>query len=70
MHVKSVTLWGKLCNRSPAVHETKWTPRVKGESDVGQSYTSSDIDSIYAISIIFSSHYYNIRYRIDPFMII
>ena len=23
------------------VHETKWTPRVKRESDVGQSYTSS-----------------------------
>ena len=24
------------------VHETKWTPHVKRESDVAQSYTSSD----------------------------
>ena len=40
-----MTLWsfgGKLSKRSPGIHEPKWTSHVKQESDVAQSYTSSD----------------------------
>ena len=41
MHAKFVTLWLQVVHPLPNVHETKWTPHVKRESDVAQSYISS-----------------------------
>ena len=38
-----VTLWLQVVQPLANVHETKWTPHVKRETDVAQSYTSSDI---------------------------
>ena len=37
-----VTLWLHVVQPLANVHETKWTPHVKRENDVAQSYTSSD----------------------------
>ena len=36
-----VTLWLQVVQPLANVHETKWTPHVKRETDVAQSYTSS-----------------------------
>ena len=43
MHAKFVTLWLQVVQPLTNVHETKWTPQVKRESqsDVAQSYISS-----------------------------
>ena len=41
MHAKFVTLWLQVVQPLTNVHETKWTPHVKRESDVAQSYISS-----------------------------
>ena len=41
MHATVVTLWLQVVQPLANVHETKWTPRVKRETDVAQSYTSS-----------------------------
>ena len=43
MHATFVTLWLKVVQPLANVHETKWTPHVKRQSDVAQSYTSSDL---------------------------
>ena len=37
-----VTLWWHVVQPLANVHETKWTPHVKRETDVAQSYSSSD----------------------------
>ena len=42
MHATFVTLWLQVVQPLANVHETKWTPHVKRETDVAQSYTSSD----------------------------
>ena len=41
MHAMFVTLWLQVVQPLANVHETKWTPHVKREIDVAQSYTSS-----------------------------
>ena len=41
MYVKVVTLWLQFGQPLNNVHETKWTPHIKLESDVAQSYASS-----------------------------
>ena len=41
MHATFVTLWLQVVQPLANVHETKWTPHVKRESDIAQSYTSS-----------------------------
>ena len=41
MHATFVTLWLQVVQPLANVHETKWTPHVKRESDVAQSYNSS-----------------------------
>ncbi len=41
MHATFVTLWLQVVQPLANVHETKWTPHVKRESDAAQSYTSS-----------------------------
>ena len=43
MYTTFVTLWLQVVQPLANVHETKWTPHVKRETDVAQSYTSSDI---------------------------
>ena len=43
MHATFVMLWLQVVQPLANVHETKWTPHVKRESDVAQSYNSSDI---------------------------
>ena len=40
MHATFVTLWLQVVQPLANVHETKWTPHVKRDSDVAQSYTS------------------------------
>ena len=42
MHVTFVTLWLQVVQPLANAHETKCTPHVKRESDVAQSYTSSE----------------------------
>ena len=41
MHASFVMLWLQVVQPLANVHETRWTPHVKRESDVVQSYTSS-----------------------------
>ena len=41
MHATFVALWLQVVQPLANVHETKWTPHVKRETDVAQSYTSS-----------------------------
>ena len=41
MQAKFVTLWLQVVQPLTNVHEKKWTPHVKRETDVAQSYTSS-----------------------------
>ena len=41
MHATFVTLWLHVVQPLANVHETKWTPHVKRETDVAQLYTSS-----------------------------
>ena len=41
MHATFVTLWLQVVQPLANVHETKWTPHAKRETDVAQSYTSS-----------------------------
>ena len=41
MYTTFVTLWLQVVQPLANVHETKWTPHVKRETDVAQSYTSS-----------------------------
>ena len=41
MHATFVTLWLQVVQPLANVHETKWTPHVKRETDVAQSYISS-----------------------------
>ena len=41
MHATFVTIWLHVVQPLANVHETKWTPHVKRETDVAQSYTSS-----------------------------
>ena len=43
MHATFLTLWLQVVQPLANVHETKWTPHVKRETDVAQSYTSSGI---------------------------
>ena len=45
MHATFVTLWLQVVQPLANVHETKWTPHFKRETDVAQSYrhTSSAI---------------------------
>ena len=44
MHATFVTPWLQVMQPLANVHETKWTPHVKRESDVAQSYTSFDVN--------------------------
>ena len=46
MHAKFVTFWWQVVQPMTNVHDTKWTPHVKRQSDVAQSYTSSAITSL------------------------
>ena len=46
MHATFATLWLQVVQPLANVHETKWTPRVKRETDVAQSYTSSGAKTI------------------------
>ena len=41
MHATFVTLWLHVVQPLANVHETKWTPHVKRETDVAQSHTIS-----------------------------
>ena len=41
MHATFVTLWLKVVQPLANVHDTEWTPHVKRESDVAQSYNSA-----------------------------
>ena len=41
MHATFVTLWLQVVQPLANVNETKWTPHVKRETEVAQSYTSS-----------------------------
>ena len=43
MHAKFVMLWLQVVQPLTNVHETKWTPHVKQESEIAQSYTSSGL---------------------------
>ena len=43
MHATFVTLWLQVEQPLTNVRETKWTPHVKRENDVAQSYTSSGL---------------------------
>ena len=43
MHATFVTLWLQVVQPLANVHETKWTPHVKRESDVAQSYNGSAV---------------------------
>ena len=45
MHATIVTLWLQVVQPLANVHETKWTPHVKRQSDVAQSCKSSDYTS-------------------------
>ena len=47
MHATFVTLWLPVVQPLANVHETKWTPHIKRESDVAQSYTSSGFYYVY-----------------------
>ena len=47
MHAKFVTLWLQVVQPLTNVRETKWTPHVKRESDVAQSYISSVVRLIW-----------------------
>ena len=51
MHAPFVTLWLQVVQPLANVHETKWTPHVKRESDVAQSYNSSGISIVYKDSM-------------------
>ena len=51
MHAAFVTLWLQVVQRLANVHETKWTPHVKRETDVAQSHT------IYGSSVVGSLIY-------------
>ena len=55
MHATFVTLWLQVMQPLANVHETKWTPHVKRETDVAQSYTSSgsSSDSVHG-SVLFA----------------
>ena len=52
MHATFVTLWLQVVQPLANVHETKWTPHVKRETDVAQSYTSSALMSLWATSML------------------
>ena len=41
MYLKFVMLWLHIVHPLTNLHETKWPPHVKRESDVAQSYISS-----------------------------
>ncbi len=47
MHATFVTLWLQVVQPLANVHETKWTPHVKRETDVAQSYTISGFARLY-----------------------
>ena len=49
MHAPFVTLWLQVVQLQANINETKWTPHVKLESDVAQSYNSSDYSPVYTI---------------------
>ena len=40
MHATFVTLWLQVVQPLANAHETKWTPHVKRETDVAQSYNA------------------------------
>ena len=42
MHAPFLTLWLQVVQPPANVYETKWTPHVKRETDVAQSYNSSE----------------------------
>ena len=44
MHATFVTLWLQVVQPLANVHETKWTPHVKRETDVAQLYTGSGLN--------------------------
>ena len=46
MHATFLTLWLQVVQPLANVHETKWTPHVKRETDVAQSYTSSVLGEV------------------------
>ena len=41
MYATFVTFWLQVVQPLANVHETKWTPHVKRQSDVARSYNSS-----------------------------
>ena len=43
MHAKFVTLWLQVVQPLTNVRDTKWTPHVKQESEIAQSYTISGL---------------------------
>ena len=53
MHATFVTLWLQVVQPLANVHETKWTPRVKRETGVAQSYiyTSSGFSVSVSVSV-------------------
>ena len=54
MHATFVMLWLQVVQPLANVHETKWTPHVKRETDVAQSYTSSACTTI---AILYHANY-------------
>ena len=54
MHATFVTLWLQVVQPLANVHETKWTPHVKRQSDVAQSCKSSGRTEVISGSIIFN----------------
>ena len=50
MHATFATLWLQVVKPLANVHETKWTPHVKRETDVAQSYTSSGLIHEFSIT--------------------
>ena len=62
MHAMFVTLWLQVMQPLASVHETKWTPHVKWESDVAQSYTSSASTICFASLLFFFLVFQNLAY--------
>ena len=56
MHAKFVTPWLQVVQPLANVHETKWTPHVKRENDVAQSYTSSAETTSHMVCVLFREH--------------
>ena len=55
MHPTFVTLWLQVVQPLANVHETKWTPHVKRQSDVAQSYNRSGDSYIVLTDVIYTT---------------